>query len=417
MRGRRIAAAALATLGLLLLPGAVMAHWATNQIVETERFVAALAPLADNPAVQDRIIVEVTALVDEQVDIDAVTAELLSGLGEALELGPRAQAALDLVSAPIAAGVRSLVSDVVTEVVQSPAFSAAWTRSVDVLHTQTIRLLSGSPDSMLTLERDGTLSLPLGPVVADVRAALVEQGVPFAAVIPDTDRAIVIAEVPNLALARVLFQVGMTVGFWLPWIVGALLVAAVLVAPRRPAALRTVGAVAVGVAVTLAIGFSLARTAIVAYVGPDSSVVAAAVFDAMTQYAVTSIIGLLVLSVLIVAAGWWLGASGLAGRTRVGVATAIGRGRSAIGIVPSPAGAWVHRHRTPLRYGALAVAVVPALLVSPLSALSVLASAVLATGLLVLLELFAVATPPPPPPAPPAPVRSAAKRGARASAG
>lgn len=405
MRGRRVAAAALATLGLLLLPGAVMAHWATTQLVETERFVAALAPLADDPAVQDRIIAEVMALVDEQVDIDAVTNELLAGLGEALDLGPRAQAALELVSAPIAAGVRSLVADVVTEVVRSEAFSAAWQRSVEVLHAQTIRLLAGSPDSLLALDRDGTLSLPLGPIVADVRAALVEQGVPFAAAIPDVDRAIVIAELPNLALARALFQVGMTVGLWLPWITAALLVGAVLLAPRRPATLRTVGLIALGVMAALAVGFSLARTAIAAYVGPESSAVAGAVFDAMTAYAVNVVLGLLALSVLVAVVGWWLGASGVAARSRAALAARIAAGRTALGITAGPATSWLHARRTPLRYAVVTLAALPAVLLPPLSVLSVLASALLATGLLVLLELFSVAPAPPPPP-PPAPART-----------
>jgi hypothetical protein len=413
MRGRRVAAAALATLGLLLLPGAVMAHWATTQLVETERFVAALAPLADDPAVQDRIIVEVTALVDEQVDIDAVTNELLAGLGEALELGPGAQAALELVSAPIAAGVRSLVADVVTEVVRSEAFSAAWQRSVEVLHTQTIRLLAGSPDSLLALDRDGTLSLPLGPIVADVRAALVEQGVPFAAAIPDVDRAIVIAELPNLALARVLFQVGMTVGLWLPWITAALLIGAVLLAPRRPATLRTVGLIALGVMAALAVGFSLVRTAIAAYVGPDSSAVAGAVFDAMTAYAVNVVLGLLALSVLVVLVGWWLGASGAAARARTALAARIAAGRTALGIAAGPATSWLHARRTPLRYAVVALAALPAVLLPPLSVFSVLASALLAAGLLVLFELVAV-EPPPPPSAPPTKPRA---RTAKAASG
>lgn len=396
MRGRRIAAAVLATVGLLLLPSAVMAHWATTQLIETERFVATLAPLADDPAVQDRIITEVTALVDQQVDIDAVTTELLSGLGEALDLGPRAQAALDLISAPIAAGVRSLVADVVTEVVRAPAFSAAWQRSVEVLHAQSIRLLSGSPDSLLTLDRDGTLSLPLGPIVADVRAALVEQGVPFAAAIPDIDRAIVLAEVPNLALARVLFQVGVTVGFWLPWITAALLIGAVLLAPRRPATARTIGVIAVGVTTALAIGFSLARTAIAAYAGPESSALAAAVFDAMTGYAISTTVGLLVLSAIVVLVAWWLGSSAPAARGRAAVSARVAQGREALGIEPSPVGAALHRWRVPLRLAVVALAALPALLLPALSAITVLGSALLAAGLLVVVELLAVEPPPPP---------------------
>lgn len=397
MRARRVAAAALATIGLLLLPGAVMANWATTQLVDTDRFVASLTPLADNPAVQDRVIAEVTALVDEQIDIDAVTTELLDGLGEALELGPRARAALGLVSAPIAAGVRSLVADVVTEVVRSPAFSAAWERSVTVLHSQSIRLLSGSPDSLLTLDRDGTLSLPLGPIVADVRAALVEQGVPFARAIPDIDRAIVLAEVPNLALARVIFQVGMTVGLWLPWITAGLLVAAVLLAPRRPATLRTLGVLALAVSLVLVVGFSLARTAIAAYVGPDASALAAAVYDAMTGYALATLLALVALSAVVALVGWWLGASGLATRSRTALARGLAAGRTALGIAPNPVGAALHDNRRLIRLGLVVLAALPTLLLPPLTVSTVLASALLAAGLLVVLELLAVPVPVPEP--------------------
>lgn len=403
MRGRRIAAGALATLGLLLVPAAVMAHWATVQLVETERFVATLAPLADDPVVQDRIIIEVSSLVDEQVDISAVTAELLSGLGEALELGDRARDALDLVSEPIAAGVRALVEDVVGEVVRSPAFSAAWASSVELLHRQTILLLSGSPDSSLELDRDGTLRLPLGPIVADVRAALIAEGVPFAAAIPATDRSIVIAEVPNLALARVVFQLGVTVGTWLPWITAGLLIGALLLAPRRPAMLRTLGVLAVVVTGLIAIGFALARTALTAYVGPESSAIAGVLYDAVLGYAVSTITALVAAAALAGLVGWWLGASPTATRWRIALAAQFAAARSArerSGVSLGGVGVLLHRHREPVQYALLALAAVPALVNPPLSVLSVLASAALGAGLLVLLEVLMSEPEPEPEPEP-----------------
>jgi hypothetical protein len=386
------------------------------RIVETERFVAALAPLADDPAVQDRIILEVTALVDEQIDISGVTSDLLSGLGDALELGDRARDALDLVSEPIAAGVRALVEDVVGEVVRSPAFSSAWASSVEVLHTQGIRLLSGSPDSLLALDRDGTLRLPLGPIVAEVRAALVAQGVPFAAAIPDIDRSIVIAEVPNLALARVVFQVGVTVGAWLPWIAAGLIIGAIMLAPRRPAMLRTLGVLAAIVTALLAIGFALGRTVLTAYVGPDSSAIAGAIYDAVLGYATSTILALLVVALIAGLVGWWLGASPTMTRWRTALATQFAAARAArerTGFSLGGFGVLLHRHREPVRYALLALAAVPALVTPPLSVLSVLASAALGAGLLVLLEVLR--TEPAPEPVPelepePEPVKPARRR-------
>ncbi len=391
MKARSVAAGALATIGLLLIPGAVMAHWATVQLVETERFVEALAPLADDPAVQDRIIVEVTALVDQQVDISGVTADLLSGLGEALELGDRAQDALELVSEPIAAGVRSLIADVVGEVVRSPAFSSAWASSVELLHAQGIRLLSGSPDSLLELDRDGTLRLPLGPIVSDVRAALIAQGVPFAAAIPDVDRSIVIAEVPNLALARVIYQVGVAIGVWLPWVTAALIAGAILLSPRRALTLRTLGVFVAVIAGLLAIGFALARTALTAYVGPESSALVGVVYDAVLGYATTTILALLTVGLLVGLVGWWLGVSPTAARWRTAIAAQFAVARAARernGFNLGGFGVLLHRHREPVRYALLALAAVPALVNPPLSVLSVLASAALGAGLLVLLEVL-----------------------------
>lgn len=391
LRFRAVTAGVLATVGLLLIPPAVMAHWATVQLVETERFVAALAPLADDPAVQDRIILEVTALVDEQVDISGVTSDLLTGLGEAIDLNDRAQAALDLVSEPIAAGVRALVEDVVGNVVRSPEFSAAWASSVQLLHSQTIRLLSGSPDSLLQLERDGTLGLPLGPVVADVRSALVAQGVPFAAAIPDIDRTLVLAELPNLALARVIYQVGIAVGVWLPIVSAALLVAAVLLAPRRPLMLRTLGVLTAVSTGLLALGFLLGRTALTAYVGPDSSAVTGLVYDAVLGYALTTVVALVALGVLAGLTGWWFGPSPSAVRGRLALGEQFARARRArqrSGLGLGRFGEVMYRERLMVHLTLLAIAAMPAILIRPLSVGTVLASAALALGLMALAEVF-----------------------------
>lgn len=388
-RFRGVIAGVLATVGLLLVPPAVMAHWATVQLVETERFVAALAPLADDPAVQDRIILEVTALVDEQIDISAVTSDLLTGLGEAIDLGDRAQEALNLVSEPIAAGVRALIEDVVGDVVRSPEFSAAWASSVQLLHSQTIRLLSGSPDSLLQLERDGTLGLPLGPVVADVRSALDAQGVPFAAAIPDVDRTIVLAELPNLALARVIYQVGIAVGVWLPILSAVLLATALLLAPRRPLMLRTLGILTAVTTGLLALGFVVGRTALTAYVGPDSSAVTGLVYDAVLGYALTTIVALLVLGLLAGIAGWWFGPSPAAVRGRRALTDQFARVRIARqrrGFGLGTLGVVMYRERLMVHLTLLAIAALPALLIRPLSAGTVLASAALALGLMALAE-------------------------------
>src|SRR5512133_1168396 len=51
-RGRAFFAALLIIIGVVLAPVSVVAYWTKGYIHDTDRFVASLAPLADDPAVQ-----------------------------------------------------------------------------------------------------------------------------------------------------------------------------------------------------------------------------------------------------------------------------------------------------------------------------------------------------------------------------
>lgn len=390
MSARGFGAGALLALGALLLPGAVVAHWATTQLLDAERFVASLAPLADDPAVQDLVIEEVSALVDEEVDISGVTSDLLTQLGGALDLGPRAEAALELLSEPVAAGVRSLVTDVVGDVVRSPAFSAAWETSLELAHREAIGLLSGSPESLLQADADGTLSLPLAPVVSSVREALVERGVPFAAAIPDSDRTVVIAQVDSLPAARAVFQVGTGIGVWLPWVTAGILLGALLLSGRRQATLRTAGVVILVMVGLLAIGAWIARTALAAYVGPQSADVTDAILEATIGQAAPAVLAIATIALLAIAVGWWLGASPRAGRARASASGILARA-GASGPLPgwsteSRLVAWLRLHRRAAIAIAVGVGALPALLAQSLSVTTVLLGALLSIVLLAAIE-------------------------------
>lgn len=390
MSARGFGAGALLAIGALLLPGAVVAHWATTQLLDAERFVASLAPLADDPAVQDLIIEEVSVLVDEEVDISGVTSDLLTQLGGALDLGPRAEEALELLSEPVAAGVRSLVTDVVGDVVRSPAFSAAWESSLELAHREAIGLLSGSPESLLQADEDGTLSIPLGPVVASVREALVEKGVPFAAAIPDSDRTVEIAQVDSLPAARAVFQVGTGIGAWLPWVTGGILLGALVLSGRRQATLRTAGVVILLVVGLLALGAWIARTALAAYVGPESADVTDSILEATIGQAAPAVIAIATIALLAIVVGWWLGPSPRAGRARASASEILARA-GASGPLPqwsteSRLVAWLRGHRRAAVAIAVGIGLLPALLAQSLSVTTVLVGALLALLLIAVIE-------------------------------
>jgi hypothetical protein len=137
--GRAWLSAIALILAVALTPAAIVTHWATSEVTNTQRFVSTLSPLAKNPAVQETIITEVTHVIDEQVDIKGVTESLFTGLGNALDLPDAAKKALGMLAAPAASGVEGLVQSLVTNVVKSDAFANAWDKTLTL--TQESRLL------------------------------------------------------------------------------------------------------------------------------------------------------------------------------------------------------------------------------------------------------------------------------------
>ncbi|WP_244632526.1 hypothetical protein [Microbacterium sp. Se63.02b] len=73
---RSIVAAIVLALAVLMAPIAAMGTWARLQLVDSDRFVATFAPLADDPDVQDFVSAQVSTAIHEQIDLDAVVGEV-----------------------------------------------------------------------------------------------------------------------------------------------------------------------------------------------------------------------------------------------------------------------------------------------------------------------------------------------------
>jgi hypothetical protein len=307
--GRSWLSAIALILAVVLTPAAIVTHWATSEVTNTQRFVSTLSPLAKNPAVQETIITEVTGIIEKQVDIKEVTSSLFEGLGNALDLPDAAKKALDLLAAPAASGIESMVQTLVSDVVKSDAFAKAWDKTLTLTQEQTVALLSGSPDSVLKLSNDGTLTLPLKPVIVEIKKELISQGVGFASAIPEVNTDITIGKVPELAAARVIYQVGVGVGTWLPWVVAALFVVGIAAARRRPRALVATGSVMLALMAILAFVFTSGRIVATTVIDPSYSAIVGAVYDALVSFVISVVIALALASVVAIVTGWAFGAS------------------------------------------------------------------------------------------------------------
>ncbi|MFE6254950.1 hypothetical protein [Agromyces sp. NPDC057865] len=307
-RGRTAAAIVLVVIGLLLVPVAVIAGWARLELVDTDRFVATFAPLAEDPDVQAYIADEVTAAIEEQVDIPALTADLFDGLRE-LNLPPRAETALGLLEQPATQGLQNLVSGVVDRIVTSDAFEDIWAAALRASHTQFIAAMQGSSDAALEIGSGGTLSVQLGPIVAAVKQRLEDQGVGFASAIPDIDRSIVVAQNDAFTLVQTVYALAVAAGTWIPWICLLLLVAGVLIAKNRPKALVwTAGGFALSMGL-LAAGVGVGRLYFVGAVSPSIMPrdAAESLFDGLVELMISTILALFVLALLVAVIAWFSG--------------------------------------------------------------------------------------------------------------
>lgn len=349
-RSRAVLAVVMILLGVLLSPVAVVTGWAKWTLTDTERFVATYAPLSQDPAVKAYVVDQAMNAIEAQVDFDQVAQDLTDGL---ISLGtrPRATAALRTLQGSIAEGLRSQVRDGVIRLVDSDQFDVLWREALRVAHTQLIATLRNDPAAIARINADGSLGIPLDPIITQVKAQLVQRGVGVAQRIPTIDRTIVLLQSDDLPRAQLAYGAILAVGAWLPWVALALLVGGVLVANRRHRAQVWTG---IGFALAmalLAIAFAAGRIALVTVV-PASVLpgpVATLFYDAVTSSMQSTAVAATVLGFAVAIVGWLAGPfrtpTRLRGLYGDGVAALRGAAEQR-GVTTGRTGIWVHRRRS-----------------------------------------------------------------------
>lgn len=389
---RSVVAVIALALAILIAPIAAMGTWARLQLVDSDRFVATFAPLAQDPDVQDFVADQVSAAIHEKVDLNAVVGEVFDGL-RALDLPPRAASALSLLQAPAASGLTSLVDGVVHDVVASDQFAEIWAQTLRVTHERAVALMQDNPDAALQLADDGVLSIDLGVVVDRVKSALAERGVGFADLIPEINRSIPIAQADALVLVRSVYQIAVAAGFWLPWVVLGLVVAGVLLARNRTRALFWTSAAFAVSFLLLAGGMGVGRTFFIGSVSPSIMTAAAAeaLFDEVTSLLSSTIVALALVGVLIALWAWLAGSS----RNALVIRGAFESGFAAVrtsaerhGLSTGRFGQAVDRFRGPILIVGMALGVLVLITTRPVSFGNVVGVAIALVVLVVLVELL-----------------------------
>jgi hypothetical protein len=226
----------LAVLGCLLAIVSLVAVWARNQVLDTDRYLKTVSPLASNPVIQDEIAAKVAAAIDQRLDSKALVLRYL----------PHRAAPL---AAPIGAALEQLVETQSSRFVHSDAFQRLWVTLNRSGHDELVQILTGKSSGTVLVD-SGRLTLDLTQVVQAVRDRLAQAGLAIVTTLPPITLVVDVADAHGLQTARTAVRWLDRLAFWLPVIALLLLAAAVgLARQRRRALLRVLGGLALAMLV------------------------------------------------------------------------------------------------------------------------------------------------------------------------
>ncbi|MDZ8171327.1 hypothetical protein [Microbacterium xanthum] len=368
---RALISAVCIVLAGILVPVSVVGTWARAELVSEDAFVQTFGPLADDPDVQQLVIDQASAAVNDAVDVAGLTNDVIDGV-QSLDLPPAASSALDLLRQPAVQGVQGLIDSAITGVVQSDAFPQVWRTALVASHRALVAAATGDESTAIAIDDTGALGIQLGPIIDELKTQLVDQGFGFASSIPTINQTIVIVQADSLLLVGTVYNIAVTAGYWIPFLALGLAAVGVLVARRRSTAL-----LGVGVAITVGAGLlavALTSAAAVLSLNAPALGIPARTLEAIYYTVVGAMrdtaVVLTFLGVVVAVAAWLSGRWAPARRIRAltGSLTASARGGlRRRGLDTGAFGDWMHRQRVLVRIVILVLAVILLFALRPLT--------------------------------------------------
>ncbi len=379
-RLRNAAAVLLLILGLVVGFAANITTWTKDVLLDTDEWVATVAPLPQDPEVADAVA---TLIVDELArDTSGLREEARAALPE------RAQ----FLAGPIASALETLVREEASKLIQSEEFNKLWSAANRLAHEQLVAVLLGDDADGLLETSDGEIRLDLSDAVAAVRSALGSDANALLGEPREGEGVVVIASSDQLAEAQDAVSILDTLGTALPVVAFVLLAASVAVAVSRRRALIAVGVgIAVAMAITL-ISLDVGRQVVIDLI-PDTAVRLAGgqAYEIVVDNLSRQTWVIMLLGLLLAFGAWVVGPSRYAVSLRASVRRFALSIRGAAGMEEELDGVErrVREHRGLLQAAGVALALIALVLWNQPSFTTVIVVAVLLAVWLVALEVLA----------------------------
>ncbi|MFE2065002.1 hypothetical protein ACFXDH_21845 [Streptomyces sp. NPDC059467] len=304
---RSTSSAVLIVLTCILVPVALLATWVHDIVLDTDRYVSTVAPLATEPAVQDAAVHRITEAVGAHVDGPQVAGDIAGWL-QSQGLPPRAADALRGLGPQIDNAVDQTVTKAATRVVRSDAFAGLWRTANRAAHQAVVHALTGKGRGAIGVS-EGTVTLDVGTAVDRVKQDLVDAGLKPADKIPQVNKQLVLFQSDELAKFRKGARLLDIVGNWFPVLVVLFGAAGVLLARGRRRALARTALGAAFACLVVAVGLVVARRYYLDHLPSQvqSKAAAAAVFDTLVRFLRVSLRTAVVLGVVIALGAYFIG--------------------------------------------------------------------------------------------------------------
>jgi uncharacterized membrane protein SirB2 len=351
-------ATVLIVVGCLLAPLSVFAVWTANQVSNTDRYVANVAPLIHEPSIQRALTDDITRQITIRLNVKGLATQAAGAL---TQRGlTRVGSLLNNFSGQLASSVNGFIHTQVAKIVASPQVANLWVQVNQRVHAQLVKALSGQSNGAVTISNNQVV-LNLGPFIDLVKQRLAARGLTIVNNIPHLNPTLALFSAKYLVKAQQGYRLLNDLKWALPILTLVLLGLGVYVARSHRRALIGAGLGLAASMVILGLGLTIFRGVYLNSVPPRvlPADAAAVLYDTLIRFIRDGLRVLLVVGLIVAIAAFFSGPSVTAVRTRGAFKSGfdwLRRSGEHAGVSTGPVGRWTYTHRRALRITAVSIA-------------------------------------------------------------